>query len=372
MEKLVMGYWDCPVCGKKEIRGDVVSCPSCGRARGDVQFYLKGYTEGTHLSEEENAALDVETIDEEKAAETSRNPDWYCSFCNSLNSDKSEVCTTCGASRADSESNYFDELKKRKEKEAAEIAAQPRPATPRKKRPVWLIPVILLAVGLLVFLLWPKTVKGSVSAVSWTRTVEIEQYRSFSESGWDLPEGAESVTTRQEPRTRYRTEMVPTEVQKSERVQTGTRTEYSYEDLGNGRFREVAHQIPEYETRYYTVTEMRAVSVPYTVIETKYYYTIWRWTHAPDRDFTASGNDQNPYWPEVTLGENEREGSRIEEYRFTFTDEDGNTAAYRIVPGSHAEDDWRKLPAGTRIQIKGNRVVTDMDDVKITDVQVVK
>ena len=42
MSKLVMGYWDCPICGTKEIRGDVANCPSCGRARGDVQFYMKG------------------------------------------------------------------------------------------------------------------------------------------------------------------------------------------------------------------------------------------------------------------------------------------------------------------------------------------
>ena len=46
MAKLVMGYWDCPICGNKGIRGDVVNCPSCGRARGDVQFYVKGYEEG--------------------------------------------------------------------------------------------------------------------------------------------------------------------------------------------------------------------------------------------------------------------------------------------------------------------------------------
>ena len=46
MSKLVMGYWDCPFCGSKGIRGDVVNCPSCGRARGDVQFYMKDYTEG--------------------------------------------------------------------------------------------------------------------------------------------------------------------------------------------------------------------------------------------------------------------------------------------------------------------------------------
>ena len=49
MSKLVMGCWDCPVCGKKEIRGDVANCPSCGRARGDVQFYVKGYEDANEV-----------------------------------------------------------------------------------------------------------------------------------------------------------------------------------------------------------------------------------------------------------------------------------------------------------------------------------
>ena len=372
MDKLVMGYWDCPVCGTKEIRGDVTSCPSCGRARGDVQFYLKGYTEGTHLSEEENAALDVETIDEEKAAETSRNPDWYCSFCNSLNSDKSEVCTTCGASRANSESNYFDELKKRKEKEAAELAARPGSAVRKNRRPVWLIVAVLAVAGLLAYLLWPKTVEGQITAVSWTRTIEMEAYQPFSESDWTLPAGAESVTTRTEPRTRYRTDYVPTEVQRSRRVQTGTKTEYSYEDLGNGKFRKVSHEVPVYDTEYYTETVIMPVTVPYTVYETKYYYTVWRWVHAPDRDASASGSDRDPFWPEISPGENEREGSRIEEYRFTVADEKGNPATYRIARSSHAESDWRKLQVGARVKIKGKKTVTDMDGQKIADIEEVK
>ena len=370
MDKIVMGYWDCPVCGTKEIRGDITGCPSCGRARGDVQFYLKGYQEGAHLSAEEANALGAEEIDSAQAAEMNQNPDWYCSFCNSLNSDSSQVCTTCGASRADSESNYFDELKKRKEKEAAELAAQPRPAAPKKKRPAWLIPAVLAAVGLLVFLLWPKTIKGQITGISWTRNIEIQEYQSFSESDWTLPEGAESVETRQELRTRYRTDYVPTEVQKSRTVQTGTRTEYSYEDLGNGKFRKVSHEIPVYDTEYYTETVMMPVSVPYTVYETKYYYTVWRWVHS--RDVPASGEDHDPYWPEVTLGENEREGGRTGEYRFTAADEKGTSATYRLVRSDHAESDWMKLSVGDKVQIKGKRTVTDMDGNKLADIEEVR
>ena len=132
MSKLVMGYWDCPVCGTKEIRGDVANCPSCGRARGDVQFYMKGYNEGETREEDERS--DVEYLDEEQAKYVSKNPDWYCSFCNSLNNDKAQVCGNCGATRADSEANYFEMLKKKEEREAAELAAQPQVSSgPQKK-----------------------------------------------------------------------------------------------------------------------------------------------------------------------------------------------------------------------------------------------
>ena len=103
MSKLVMGYWDCPVCGNKEIRGDVTNCPSCGRARGDVKFYMKNVEEGS--SREENDRTDIEYLTEEQAKYVSKNPDWYCSFCNSLNSDNAQFCGNCGSTREESEAN---------------------------------------------------------------------------------------------------------------------------------------------------------------------------------------------------------------------------------------------------------------------------
>ena len=39
----VMGYWDCPVCQTKKIKGTVRDCPNCGAPRGkDVRFYMDG------------------------------------------------------------------------------------------------------------------------------------------------------------------------------------------------------------------------------------------------------------------------------------------------------------------------------------------
>ena len=358
MSKLVMGYWDCPFCGSKGIRGDVVNCPSCGRARGDVQFYMKGYTEGE--IREENERSDVEYLDEEQAKYVSKNPDWYCSFCNSLNSDNAQFCGNCGSSRADSEANYFEMLKKKKEREAAEAAAQPQPAQPKEKRrsPLLIFAVILLA--LIAFFVWTNGSKTAgdlkVTALNWVRTVNVEENRMFSESGWTLPEGAEQTDARSElhhyDSVLDHYESVP--VQRSRQVLDHYETYYTYQDNGNGTFTEVPHERPVYTTEYYTETVQQPVYVQVPRYQTKYYYNIWRWV--PSRDVTASGDDHNTSWPEVVLADNEREGQKSEVYRFTVenTKKAGETAVYRL-----SESDWMNLSTGDHISITAKRSGAD-------------
>ena len=350
MSKLVMGYWDCPVCGTKEIRGDVSNCPSCGRARGDVQFYVKDYQEGQNLREEE--LNQYEQLDEEKAQSFSKNPDWYCSFCNSLNSDNIESCSNCGASRADSEANYFEMLKRKKEREAAETAAQPQPyRKPEKRRsPLVIFAVILLVIiGVFVWMNGSKTSGDlKVTALNWTRVINVEENRMFSESGWSLPAGAEQTDARNEIHhydqvlDHYETVQVPYY------EQVYDHDEYTLEDNGNGTFTSVSHPVYRTETRYRT--EQQPVYVPVPRYQTKYYYNVWRWT--PSRDVTASGDDHNAAWPEVTLAENEREGQKSEAYRFTVesTKKAGETAVYRL-----AESDWMNINTGDQIFITAKR-----------------
>lgn len=43
----------------------------------------------------------------------SLNPDWLCSYCDSLNPDNVDTCIRCGVSREDSKENYFSMKKKR-------------------------------------------------------------------------------------------------------------------------------------------------------------------------------------------------------------------------------------------------------------------
>ena len=84
-------------CDTKGIRGDKAACPNCGRRRGNVRFYLKGQAQDHELRPEDTK--DLEYVIREKEKYVNRNPDWYCSFCDTLNSDNAETCQGCGASR---------------------------------------------------------------------------------------------------------------------------------------------------------------------------------------------------------------------------------------------------------------------------------
>ena len=359
MSKLVMGYWDCPVCGNKEIRGDVTNCPSCGRARGDVKFYMKNVEEGS--SREENDRTDIEYLTEEQAKYVSKNPDWYCSFCNSLNSDNAQFCGNCGATREDSEANYFDRLKKKQEEEAAELAAQPQVSSqPQKgsRKPLVIVAAILLAiVALFVWMNGNKTAGDlQVTALNWIRNINIEENRMFSESGWSLPDGAEQTDARQEIH-HYDSVLdhyESVDVQRSRQVIDHYETYYTYEDNGNGTFTEVSHQRPVYETEYYTETVQQPVYRQVPRYATKYYYNIWRWT--PSRDVTATGTDHNTEWPVPELAENEREGQRTEDYRFTVehTKEKKSPETYRL-----AESDWMNINVGDHLFITAKRSGAD-------------
>ncbi len=341
MSKLVMGYWDCPVCGTKEIRGDVTNCPSCGRARGDVKFYMKGYTEGE--IREENERNDVEFLSEEDSAKFSKNPDWYCSFCNSLNSDNAETCSNCGASRADSEANYFEMLKKKQEREAAETAAQPQPQQSRQqsssKARTILIVAGLALIALLIWFFMPKNQTGTITGFSWARQILTEEYREVTEEDWSIPSGG-TLVSQQKKIHHYDTVQQGTRSeQRSRQYVDHYETYYTYEDRGNGTFEEVAHQRPVYDTEYYYVEVPNYVQVPQ--YQMAYTYKIWRWTSG--ETFTSSGNDHNPVWPEFPEDETHREKDketgrgRYGIYRITIANEKGESVTYRLN-----ESDWKR------------------------------
>ena len=264
-------------------------------------------------------------------------------------------------------------LQKKKEREAAETAAQPQPVQPQAKRrsPLLIFAVILIAIiGLFVWMNGNKTAGDlNVTALNWVRNINIEENRMFSESGWDLPSGAEQTAARNEIH-HYDSVLDHYEyvdVQRSRQVIDHYETYYTYDDNGNGTFTEVAHERPVYTTEYYTETVQQPVYVQVPRYQTKYYYNIWRWT--PSRDVTASGEDHNAAWPEVTLADNEQEGQKTERYSFTVEHQKEKKAAETYAL---AESDWRNINVGDQVFITEKRTgaapyLSDKDGNKIAD-----
>ena len=366
--RLVMGYWDCPYCDTKGIRGDKAACPNCGRRRGNVRFYLKGQAQDHELKEEDTK--DFEYVLKEKEKYVNRNPDWYCSFCDTLNSDNAETCQGCGASRSDSDTNYFQMLEKLKEREQAQSPPAQKPPARRSKLPLILIAAVLIVAGFFLFMNGRVT-SGDyrIAGVSWERAIQISQNRLYHESGWSVPPGA-SVTGESSEIHHYDSVLDHYEyvdVQRSRQVIDHYETYYTYDDNGNGTFTEVAHERPVYTTEYYTETVQQPVYVQVPRYQTKYYYNIWRWT--PSRDVTASGEDHNAAWPEVTLADNEQEGQKTERYSFTVEHQKEKKAAETYAL---AESDWRNINVGDQIFITEKRTganpyLSDKDGNKIAD-----
>jgi len=325
MGRIIMGYWDCQYCGAKGNPGDKRECPKCGHPRDEsVTFYMK----------------DKEYVSAEKAETVSKNPDWYCSFCNTLNSDNDEFCKGCGASKADSEKNYFEiqEEKRRKALEAAQ-AAHPQAPTRARSGKKWIFFGILAA--LLLFFLFPRKTPAKITSLDWERNISIEQNVLCEEDGWSLPSGAELTSSREE--IHHYDHVIDhyedVEVEKSRQVIDHYDTEYEYRDMGNGYFEEVPHDVPVYKTEYYYETERRPVYVDIPQYQTKYYYTIWRWKE--NRKVTDSGTGHTAKWPEYTLASDEREGARSGTYTVTFTTEKGKTRTYEM-----SESDWNGVNIG--------------------------
>ena len=169
------------------------------------------------------------------------------------------------------------------------------------------------------------------------------------ESSWNLPDDAWNVTSRDEVYTyNHVLDHYETRTREvSEQVLDGYDTEIEYRDLGNGYYEEIEHQVPRYRTEYHTETYEEPVYVDIPVFAKKYYYSIMKWLY--DRDEVTSGADNEPYFAELNLPENERESGRREQYWILSGDK-----RYRI-----AYDLWKQVRTGSDIKatVAGGEIV---------------
>lgn len=196
MEKLVEGLWDCPFCDNKRIRAGQKTCPNCGHPQDEsTKFHMP------------NA---VEYVPEEKAEKISRNPDWQCSFCGSLNSNNLDSCANCGATKEESERNYFEmrqqeEKKKHKKEEQKAFSQRSESEEPRKsflKNMLLLIgtfvTIVFIIFGLLASCFSPKVRNITIDDFEWQSAIDVEEVATYDENGWTLPDDARLQYTKRE------------------------------------------------------------------------------------------------------------------------------------------------------------------------------
>ena len=353
------GRWDCQYCGQVGILGREKSCPNCARSRPEgTRFYLP---------DEQAAASEQKLVQQAKIG-----PDWICQFCSSSNPANATVCHHCNAAREGSSPQQ--EVKTYRPGEAPkrgdmDLSTPPPARTVKTKAatPVWLPIVGVVGVLLILaclcggfFLFRSSETEATIESFNWERTVAVEAFRTVTEQDWDVPAGGRTISQEEAIRSyeqvlsHYETR----ERQVSEQVQVGERTYVcGQRDLGNGFFEDIECTDPVYETRYRTETYQEPVYDQVPIYDTYYTYEIDKWV--PDRTERAAGRDQNPFWPEVPLGEGERAGPRTESYQITFLTADGerHTLDFGL-------EEWLSFEPGGSYKLKISGLGNDVEVVR--------
>lgn len=377
--KIVMGYWDCPYCGKSNVPGSEQSCPSCGRTRDNtVKFHPPSQSPSTPK---------VYVTDPDKAERLRNSPDWHCNFCDSLVNHYQYICPNCGHNRDENDRHYFqlhperrsarfspsgsplssddDEEDHQSTRSNKSSNDSPKSSgstssynSPKRSRahsrnlniPWKRIGIILLIAAIVAgiavgawFIFSPKERYITVTDMYWARSIEIEEYRTVRESDWSVPNGGRVQYTQQEIH-HHETVLDHYEtVTKSRQVITGSHEEVSgYRDLGNGYFEEITRTVYDYGTEYYT--EQEPVYRQDPVYQTKYYYDIERWKY--DYTVRSGAHDKEPYWPEYTLEDDKhRAGSKSQSYNITAVYED-KSDNYSMHYG-----DWIETSIGDQLHV---------------------
>ena len=324
MGQMIEGRWDCTSCGKKMILGRYSHCPGCGKGRGtDVKFYV--------ADPDAVVAADV----------PEKGPDWMCEYCQSYAPDSAGYCPNCGAPRS---GKTYHEIQKEKEQAQTEtVSAVPQRSAARKRSPIPFLILAAIAVFFLVSQMMPRSADARITAKAWQRDIAVQSYQWVDEADWYLPSGAVLTESRREIRDyedvldhyETRSRQVP------EQYISGYSTEYR--DMGNGYFQ--SYQVPQYANRYRTEYYDEAVYRQEPIYDTRYYYRIQRWVYG--RSLTASGTDNEPYWPEAALDpETERENGRSEQYALRCEGDKGTYTANLTL------ERWLAFRVGDRVNLK--------------------
>ena len=301
MTQETLGYvrleWTCRRCGGKN-PGPEKLCIHCGASIDEQEQF--------ELPETQEFVTDAEEL--KKAA---AGPDIHCPYCETRNPAGSTVCSQCGGSLVEAEVRASGHIVGAPPKPRVAPRPAPRPVAPKVKGLPWYLfaglAVLLLVccVGAYLLARPGQDINGVVRDVSWERRISIEALQSVSHEGWrdEIPSDARLGICRKE--LHHTTQSEPATSPRIE-VEKVCGTPYTI-DQGSG---------------YGKVVQ----DCEYKVYADRCEYTRKEWQEVDAS--IASGQDLNPYWPQVNLASGQREGERSEEYSVDF-DTEGRSYTYR-------------------------------------------
>ncbi|AUI69018.1 zinc ribbon domain-containing protein [Beggiatoa leptomitoformis] len=268
-------FWDCEYCNTPKLLGITHRfCPNCGAPQATEKRYFPKKGEEIALENHDYVGADQ-----------------LCPACETANAAKAEFCQQCGSPLTEAA----------RAKLVQDENQAKKPDSKKNNRLYWIIAgVLLLLIGGGVGIFWTKNVGLTLTAYSWERVIEIEDYRARNDNTWcdSVPTEAYSVSRKSEIRS-YR-DVPDGEACTARRV-----------DQGDGTFRTEDVCKPKYKSE--------------PIYADKCYYSIDRWQFS--RSVTTQDRNHEPQWGAYQLKGNggtcqgcEREGKRQAHYYLHLTD----------------------------------------------------
>lgn len=265
------------------IAGADIHCPFCGtrnKADAEVCINCGGELEGGHEREEGQV---LGAFQSGPASEVT------CPHCGSLNPDTAYNCSNCGG--------VISEPPMLPPAPAAGAPTQKKKMSPLMIGLIGIGVIALCAILIFLFNLFTRTTDtiGQVAGREWQRSVVLEHFGPVNRDGWaaQIPSGARVGTCEMKY---HHTQDFPAP---DSREICGT--PYT-KDTGSG---------------YGQVVQ----DCKYEVYEKYCNYTIDAWSSYDT--LSVSGFNDQSYWPETNLTQNQRYGEQSEQYKITFSTDDG-------------------------------------------------
>lgn len=344
--------WDCKFCGTQKLLGLTHRhCPSCGAAQDPAWRYFP-------------AEADMVAVEDHKFV----GADKVCPACSQPNSAASTFCVQCGADLATGKvaavqatrelgtggaqgDTRRDVVKAEFDAEMQRVGAAGRRSKGRgRSRTFWLLvgigvlALVALIAGAIYALTYEKETGGTVSALTWERTVTIQTFGPVSDAAWDdqVPNGAYQLSCERRERD-------------TRRVESGSHEECRDVDQGDGSLRRDCRTVTDYRDE--------------PVYDQWCRYQVDRWTNS--REVAAQGDAASaPAWPlySLALGSGgqgygkERAGDQDEVYVVVIREKGGGE--HRCEYDSQAG--WARFQVGAAVTMKLNIAgQIDCDSLKI-------